>query len=818
MSYGKKLSAVGMGAILLVGIFAGCAPEQSAHEHTFAETWTTSETEHWHAATCEHRELTSGKAAHAFEGNVCTVCGYEKEEEPDVKPTEKYEPYDYVQEHKSEGRFLGFYSSDPGLDAFLNDYTVRHMRDTADRIHTHPVGAGSSAWKEWESMAGCWWDASDDNGTMSNFYATKRWVRDWLLAPTQDGQGYVWADNGALIESWSMGWQFPDYTQGGLGWTFDSDGDAEGWESNGNVNVSGGFLTASGVGDTIELTSPTMGVSTLTSPFLRMSFSYSGSDVEDLYIYYQTNRSPETWSEERKVSFSEFCTTGYPIGTAGVSFGGRFFPMYLKSDWGKTSTRRATKIKIVLKGKDGAPLSGDLRFDYIATEFDDRQPLNPCNYIIAAKNLLEFSQSKSDLEAMLPHARAAMNFLLGALEGKDGLISTDYLVGHYNNGEKAVGTGLGDGYWDVLAFPKVNLYCNISFYNALVAMKYLEEMAEHYGVELAPTETVNRDMNGTDVYAETAASLSALAETCRDKIRTTFWNEETGRFHVGKRDNDIGSIQDNGYLMFNQQVIAAGIATEEQERSILAWINGERTVSGDKSSGEDIYRFEFAPRFNTAEIGGDFYYGYSATFNGNVQNGGTALHLAYYDVVSQSRVDLEKGYSRLDAIRKWYEKVKAAGGSGWDFYREYYKDTGIPCQGGPSGGLIGLDYEFLEAAILFKAVPDSFFGLGADSDGTLTVTPSFPEELDYWRMENLTFAGSYYDVAIGKYFAQIADVAEYSEGSGREAKVRLSVREPNFGYEVYLNGEKTENYTVENGRIVYTGAFGNVTLEVKGVQ
>ena len=62
------------------------------HTHTFAETWTSDEANHWHVATCEHTEEVSGKAAHTFgEWNVtklstfdtdgekertCTVCSY----------------------------------------------------------------------------------------------------------------------------------------------------------------------------------------------------------------------------------------------------------------------------------------------------------------------------------------------------------------------------------------------------------------------------------------------------------------------------------------------------------------------------------------------------------------------------------------------------------------------------------------------------------------------------------------------------------------------------------------------------------------------
>ena len=66
--------------------------EKLAHTHKFATAWTKDETNHWHAATCEHTEEVSGKAAHTFgdwtvtkeateeaEGSKersCSVCGY----------------------------------------------------------------------------------------------------------------------------------------------------------------------------------------------------------------------------------------------------------------------------------------------------------------------------------------------------------------------------------------------------------------------------------------------------------------------------------------------------------------------------------------------------------------------------------------------------------------------------------------------------------------------------------------------------------------------------------------------------------------------
>ncbi len=80
--------------ILSLGLlfcFTGCK-DPEIHIHTYSEAWTSDEENHWHAATCEHKDEVIDKAAHTFgdwtvtkeateeaEGTKersCTVCGY----------------------------------------------------------------------------------------------------------------------------------------------------------------------------------------------------------------------------------------------------------------------------------------------------------------------------------------------------------------------------------------------------------------------------------------------------------------------------------------------------------------------------------------------------------------------------------------------------------------------------------------------------------------------------------------------------------------------------------------------------------------------
>ena len=50
--------------------------DDPTHQHTFAEQWSISDAEHWHAATCNH-DVTADNAAHTLVNNVCSVCDYQ---------------------------------------------------------------------------------------------------------------------------------------------------------------------------------------------------------------------------------------------------------------------------------------------------------------------------------------------------------------------------------------------------------------------------------------------------------------------------------------------------------------------------------------------------------------------------------------------------------------------------------------------------------------------------------------------------------------------------------------------------------------------
>jgi len=62
---------------LTAGFLAGCGSEPE-HVHTYASFWSSNETQHWHTATCEHRDLKSDLGDHvdANKDEKCDVCGH----------------------------------------------------------------------------------------------------------------------------------------------------------------------------------------------------------------------------------------------------------------------------------------------------------------------------------------------------------------------------------------------------------------------------------------------------------------------------------------------------------------------------------------------------------------------------------------------------------------------------------------------------------------------------------------------------------------------------------------------------------------------
>ncbi|WP_296329950.1 hypothetical protein, partial [uncultured Treponema sp.] len=53
--------------------FVACKTEtEENHEHKYATAWSSDETNHWHAAICEHTDQRADLAAHTWDSGVVT--------------------------------------------------------------------------------------------------------------------------------------------------------------------------------------------------------------------------------------------------------------------------------------------------------------------------------------------------------------------------------------------------------------------------------------------------------------------------------------------------------------------------------------------------------------------------------------------------------------------------------------------------------------------------------------------------------------------------------------------------------------------------
>ena len=466
----------------------------------------------------------------------------------------------------------------------------------------------------------------------------------------------------------------------------------------------------------------------------------------------------------------------------------------------------------------------------------------------------------------MPKARKAIMFLTHALQGEKGLLNIDYLYGHSGVGiYKEDGTyqaipyeGVGNGYWDVTASSEINLESNTYFYQALNAMSYLEDSVIAADIEFDDEVlTVMNRIPGEEriSYSYTSESLKSLAKLVKENMEKDinpvlkengryqneggFYNKETGRFALGINEL-TGKVNDYGFVYFNEEAVAAGIGTETQQQSIMSWINGDRIVSGDKSTGDDIYFYEFAPRSTTKDC--EEVYSFStlsifsyllnygmSTWSRQVQNGGAVITWSYYDLICREKVlGKENAYKRFKEIKDWYLKVlDNTTQDGIDFYSGYYdalQDQAIleneemenvysiqdSLRKGP--GAMGLDAEFIESVILVKAIPDTFFKMDTLCYDNISFTNNKPKDLDFYQIENMKYKDAIYSVRLGSGSIEIFNIKGIVS---KDQMLTLRIPTSKVNIRVFVNNVTTHDYEIIDGYVNLTIPFDNVKVFIR---
>lgn len=789
---------------------------------------------------------------------------------------------DYKYEKQSAERAF-FQSSDESLDFFLNDYFKRHaggiMEDGKDQ-KVSSVAAGIDArqffWQEWMSLA--YYPFNSREGFTHDRIEG---LRQMLSGVPVDRYGYVWQESDIVRDALSnlhsgehrMGWPFPTAANSdGMSTSWDFNGeDSSQWSSNIGATLNNGVFTAKvdAPMSSVEFVSPeprnaSEEICAYYTPLLEIDlrmYTPDADNIEDVVVWYTTNESPD-WSEDKKVSVNEKAFIAYEYGPVYEHM--IFLPMYAEEAWksDKALNTYIRRIKVEVVPKEGKKVTGQFGLSYVRSTYDTRHVNNNSLLISSLRQDYDYTGDLEYLKANITRARKAMNFYMQMYDESRHLNNQSYLVGHdsdktseYASDVEAM--SLGNGYWDISFMPRYDFQSNMYFYDALKDLAYLEKVLETKGVNVDKNEatvlTADRNFNhGTSKYTFTSAELSKLANDVLTELRkpvnnadkTGFWSEETGRFVAGYAHAE-DKWYDYGYTMWNMEAVYYGIATDEQAKSIMDWISGERIVEKDKygSQGEDIYYFELAPRVNTYTVEDQddlsMFTGFWSDKKGvtygevQVQNGGAIMYTSFYDLMSRVKTyGADNAYERLTAIKEWYKDVydyyvtsdnykEHPDRFYWDYYckgkwenpegKTYIPQNGIKGtnERKDGGGIIGIDGEFLESILPMAAIPYGFFGVNSMNATVLQVQPNLPSDLDYWKIENLAFCDVKYDLTIFENAVRIDTVRGDAEG----LNVQVVLNAPKKGQKVYVNGVATKRYTVKEGKVYVT-----LPLEAASVQ
>ena len=764
---------------------------------------------------------------------------------------------------KESEESLYFTSSNADLDFFLNDFFKRHtgVWENGENQKVNSTIAGVDAEEffnqEWVSMSYYWFNSFegyvDENGYNQDRLAG---MNRRLAEIPIDDYGYVWSSNDRVRDPKStidageqkMGWPFPNSESVGIKhWEFNSG--KESWTDNISASASGGLYgkTLSNQSSNITFTSNSFSswssnkICTFYAPLLEFEVRIDdATNIEDIYVWYTTS-SATSFSEDKRVSVKDKAFLNYDLGSCTGEYNHiLYLPMYAETAWGESTSIYVKQLKIEIALKSGKTLSGYVGLNYVRPTLDTRMSNNNSIYISSLRTAYDYTGDLDFLSEQMVKARKAYNFLMQMYDSTRKLKKESYLVGHggakegltgsslfgYSATNKSIASAISQGYWDIMYMPEYDFQSNLYFQKALADMAYLEQVMIDNDLTpnndtkaLSNVKTAKRGGGySTSQYRQYYTNIAKMNTTASNNLGAIqanladggFWNPETGRFAAGYDPN--GTLYDYGYVAWNLEAIYYGVATDDQASSIMTWLASEGS----------LYDYVFAPRSITVS-GTDVLNGeYAAKkgewdFGDNCQYGGAILYTSFYDIMSRIKVNgKDDAFARLTAIQEWYKEiydyyVANDGSDPYDFYRYYYDNKGIQCQGMGTAGAVGLDREFLESVLPMASVAYGFFGIDSVDGKTLQVAPELPDDLDYWKMENLAFNKVKYDLTIYDNAIQLNNVRG-GDVSGLSLTVALNYTN---GQTVYVNGVAVTPDKIADGKAYVTVDFGATIVEVK---
>ena len=367
------------------------------------------------------------------------------------------------------------------------------------------------------------------------------------------------------------------------------------------------------------------------------------------------------------------------------------------------------------------------------------------NFLLHGNNLkvynngveVNFLEAKNNSgQSILDKLEKAMYYMLNALDGHEGIIT---IKDPKNNAlSEYEGTECSSNYWDNhVAFGWKSAYENALFYAALNSMAsvmtYLGRTAE-------------------------ANYYSQLAVTCKTKYNQLFWDDTKGRYIMSINKKNVRI--DMGCTFVNFMAAGYGLASPEQCERIYQWLDGERIISGERSTGSDIYgKFKYAARTLTKSVvdvtdsnGGHYWYDHAGalpcedgTFGGyghQMQNGGTIMYISYYDLLGRiNGVSADNASARFNTIVSEFHKDQLRRNTVMSFTQ-----NGSTGMGEYVEGVLG---EFPENGLVPLTFITGFLGLTVNYQG-LNIKANLPSDYEYAGVREYHFGDRTYSIQVSK--------------------------------------------------------------------
>ncbi len=332
----------------------------------------------------------------------------------------------------------------------------------------------------------------------------------------------------------------------------------------------------------------------------------------------------------------------------------------------------------------------------------------------------------------------AMSYMMNTLKGSTGIMT---ILDPTKDGTTS---GMSSNYWDVhKAFGYMSAYENVYFYASLLAY------ADIYDFEADSLERAG-DAGQAAEKREVAQEYRGYAEKTKEMYNSLFWDESKGRYIGGI--NADGVRVDLGYTFVNYMAAAYGLADEARAQQIYSWVDGDRIIAGDTSTGEDIYgKFKYASRSTTVdastvtdENGAYYWYDHAGalpctpgTFGGfgnQMQNGGTIFYISYYDLMGRlNQLGADNAFERFSVIMDEFH-IDSLRRNSYSQFGEYIE------------GVIG---EFPESGLVPYTFICGFLGINASVDG-LQIKPNLPSDMDYAGISEYWYGNREYSIQISR--------------------------------------------------------------------